>query len=701
MLSIRVSRQVVVKFLCITLSCVVTPLFAPGLLSAQGPRQSRFVDIASINQPANVAVIGEVSQPGIVRLAQGPILVKDVIEKSGGLNNQSSGHATLVRQGRSVSLILNASHSQQQLIPQDILVLTSQSAFLDMKQSSAPQPDIQQLHIALVGVMNEPLVIPVETFHSQLKDVWCDLLNQKIANLPQLQLVDASQSRPMAKGTTLSLETHLDNGQILVCPPGSFQMNLVQPDVQKWLNDPKLPLRHTAQNEPAQIDVNAVSHKPIEQTPAADVQERFHSPKILPRKELVQPEAQPTYPMEIPLETTLETPANDGFTLPLIPNSTTKDTGKETGEKELPLLPLDGNSPVTQFQHDQATETAQMLIPGSLHSGFNVQPTSLSKHVQPIQEQSEQNISAPWHQNASARVTMKNDLNETRPELITEIPVMNPQMQDSLVVAALNAPPNDAEPMLAPWEIDAQGPPVPTQTRSGLAESFSPRRLTQTRPVDSEPVVDGLVPMPRELDQQSSSTASLKVTTLVSYLSGLAAVMAVICVMMSAYLNMKATAAEAQKVLASVNTQQATTQKAEASPLRRQLQDLIENNVVLIEEKVVYPNEVPLFDMTPVETQMRRDERHLESNVIVPVAGETITTPVQYKMVAPKTVAAPRVTTPLAAQETETVLDNQPAAGSTFYRTDSTEPSIAPAPHAGVTRVERALHKTQREETRS
>jgi hypothetical protein len=167
-------------------------------------------------------------------------------------------------------------------------------------------------------------------------------------------------------------------------------------------------------------------------------------------------------------------------------------------------------------------------------------------------------------------------------------------------------------------------------------------------------------------------------------ISSMAALFAVAMLIMSYTLSYRADEEEAAtKLAAPADVKQNYQVQSETRTVRRHLQDLIENSIPIVEEKVHFPAEVTIYNLPQNVTKLRLDQDHLPQLQEVKSAEKTIMNNAEAE-----------------ALEILNAVDNLPIGTSaSIYRTDKSTGSI-PAP-VGGSRVDRALQKSQREESHS
>lgn len=186
-------------------------------------------------KPVLIGVMGQVAKPGVYEQMEKTPTLRQVLQRAGGLTTRAAGLVRIVRSGRVAQQVflgteLNVAQSRETLLQSgDIIVADEQQqasrARIVRRGANADSVvtvvDSQPVPVALIGILDRPVILPVPQANARLIDVLAFLRQS-----PEL----AERVKQLAVSPARSQQVRLANGDFVGPTVLVFPRNLVSVD---------------------------------------------------------------------------------------------------------------------------------------------------------------------------------------------------------------------------------------------------------------------------------------------------------------------------------------------------------------------------------------------------------------------------------------------------------------------------------------
>ncbi len=182
-------------------------------------------------------VMGQIARPGVYELNTGRLRLMDLLRDAGGLTRRATNEIHIVRDGNVLPPVFFSPRLDVSLVPGDIVV------------ADGPLPnEAEKKQVALVGLLNRPVILPVPAPHANLKAI--------VAYLGQpASLANEIQVEPVG-GERIDSETKANRGPAFLVPTvlyvnsASIQADQLPPFPEVYRIGPKNAERLASPTEP-------------------------------------------------------------------------------------------------------------------------------------------------------------------------------------------------------------------------------------------------------------------------------------------------------------------------------------------------------------------------------------------------------------------------------------------------------------------
>ena len=171
-------------------------------------------------------IMGQVARPGVYELAYPEPQLLELIRHAGGLTQQATNQLRIIRQGHAGQRAFYEPSLTYALLPGDIVVADgpipprppqwiseSKAASSDIQTADLVfRPGVEEaqfhFHVALLNVLDRPVILPVPESHANVPAVLA-YLGQDPQTAAQVKVLPAGPARPLSSKETLAASTFL------------------------------------------------------------------------------------------------------------------------------------------------------------------------------------------------------------------------------------------------------------------------------------------------------------------------------------------------------------------------------------------------------------------------------------------------------------------------------------------------------------
>ncbi len=178
-----------------------SPLLAQGPPGGPPRPQSKIIVYQPQgNSPTTIAVMGEVASPGTYEFPAAPTL-NQVIKAGAGLTPTAAPVVRIVRGNRVAIRAALTSAGQEKLQTGDLVIL-DRHAVRDFSQPAATTKSATGVQLALLGVVNRPIVVLVRPERARVETI-IQMLGQSAANVGVIPAPQGQGDESLASGSVL------------------------------------------------------------------------------------------------------------------------------------------------------------------------------------------------------------------------------------------------------------------------------------------------------------------------------------------------------------------------------------------------------------------------------------------------------------------------------------------------------------------